>query len=148
MARFWENSHDAYIAALRSVDFNAQVKARRAAVLGFAEPGVVFKYPFLTRAPRLFEIEYLIVLQDDKDWAIARFDNRESITDKNPPDGLDRPNRKADFPKIISPEIAPKRVHNRTEIEKSLNQLLARQGIRGAVARPSAIYPGAAVECE
>ena len=46
IARLWGEAQDAAILCITSRVFNAYNAVKRAAVMAFAEPGVVFKYPF------------------------------------------------------------------------------------------------------
>lgn len=47
VARPWEAGADAAVLVVAAAQFEAHRRRRRAAVLGFAEPGVVFRYPFV-----------------------------------------------------------------------------------------------------
>lgn len=47
VARLWEPSRDAAVLVFPATEFHARWRRGAAAVLGFAEPGVVFKYPFM-----------------------------------------------------------------------------------------------------
>lgn len=143
VARFWESSRDAFIAVFSSAHFNRELRAKRAAVLGFAEPGVVFKYPFLTHAPRLCEIDYLIVSNQDRnqfDWGCA---NSGSLLDPGGATGLNSLDLLNGLPQFISFEITLETPRKRPVIEKALKRQLESHGIVGAIARPSAIFPGA-----
>ena len=60
-ARPWERRHDWAIVVLPSARFTAEWKQRRAAVMGFAEPGVVFRYPILTEPVPISDIAAMIV---------------------------------------------------------------------------------------
>jgi hypothetical protein len=61
VARLWEGRADSGLLAFPASVFEAAMRARRAAVLGFAEPGVVFRYPFLIDALRLADVALLFV---------------------------------------------------------------------------------------
>ena len=65
-SRCWKDGNDCGIVAIPSKVFNTALAGKRAAVLGFAEGGQVFKYPFLCEPPRLDEIAYLIVSSSAK----------------------------------------------------------------------------------
>lgn len=59
-SRLWEMP-DGYIAVFDSGYFNGELEAGRAAVMGFAEAGVVFRYPLLTRPLPLSRLQWLIL---------------------------------------------------------------------------------------
>lgn len=65
IARFWEIERDNYIAVLDSDRFNSELDQGRAAMLGFAEPGVVFRYPFFCEPFPLDWIRWLFVSPAD-----------------------------------------------------------------------------------
>ncbi|MFO1435549.1 MAG: hypothetical protein U1F34_04005 [Gammaproteobacteria bacterium] len=46
VSRLWEDNDDAAILVFDAAEFDARWRCGGAAVLGFAEPGVVFRYPF------------------------------------------------------------------------------------------------------
>jgi hypothetical protein len=137
VARFWENSRDGYIAVFESAVFNRELHAGRAAVLGFAEPGVVFKYPFLTRPLALAAIDYLIVSPEDY-AALDRADTGPALE----PQTVRAPSN-AVLTKIISPAIGLEFRQHRASFERALTDLLASRGISSAVAVASANFPGA-----
>lgn len=60
VARPWENPAGVVLVFPSEV-FQAEWEARRAAVLGFAEPGVVFRYPFLLRPLAPAELVALVL---------------------------------------------------------------------------------------
>ncbi len=60
-ARLWEDVDDAGIVVLSSQLFNQCYDEKRAAMMAFAEPGFVFKYPFFVDAIPLELIECLLV---------------------------------------------------------------------------------------
>lgn len=60
VSRIWENNEDAVILALKADYFKSRYEQDRAATLGFAEPGVVFKYPFLCDDIALADVSYFI----------------------------------------------------------------------------------------
>jgi hypothetical protein len=64
VSKLWEQKLDACIIVFQSEIFNQALKENKAAMMATAEPGVVFKYPFLTHPLRLDDIEYLIISTD------------------------------------------------------------------------------------
>jgi hypothetical protein len=46
VSRLWEDNNDAAILVFNASEFDARWRRGEAAILGFAEPGVIFKYPF------------------------------------------------------------------------------------------------------
>ena len=63
VARLLEQAHDGGVLIFRSELFRRESASRRAAVLGFAEGGLIFKYPFLVQPLRLSDIDYLLVTE-------------------------------------------------------------------------------------
>lgn len=63
VARLWESGQGAVLAFPSEV-FLGEWQARRAAVLAFAEPGVVFRYPFLLRALEAAEVCALVLAEE------------------------------------------------------------------------------------
>ena len=61
VTRIWEAHEDAVIMALPADYFWVRYQQHQAATLGFAEPGVVFKYPFLCEAIALQDIACFII---------------------------------------------------------------------------------------
>ncbi|MGR8950308.1 MAG: hypothetical protein ACU84Q_19865 [Gammaproteobacteria bacterium] len=61
VSRLWESTNDAVILVLRANYFAARYARHEAATLGFAEPGVVFKYPFVCEDIALKDVGYFIV---------------------------------------------------------------------------------------
>lgn len=61
VSKIWEEGLDPCIAIFKSDVFNKALIDKNAAMMATAEPGVVFKYPFLCRPLTLSEIEYIVV---------------------------------------------------------------------------------------
>lgn len=61
VSSLWEQSSDACILIFKSKIFNTELNNKNAAMMATAEPGVVFKYPFLCDPLTLQNISYLIV---------------------------------------------------------------------------------------
>lgn len=60
-SKIWEQKVDACIVILESDLFNNALKKKQAAVMATAEPGMVFKYPFISHPLNMDEIQLLIV---------------------------------------------------------------------------------------
>lgn len=61
VARLWESREDAAVMVFAAAEFNRRWRDATAAVLGFAEPGVVFRYPFLVEALPVDAIDSIVV---------------------------------------------------------------------------------------
>ena len=129
VTRFWEGNRDAYIAVFKSGCFNREQRMKRASVLAFAEPGIVFKYPFLTRPMKVSEVDYLIMRPEDA--ALHRDDHcrpwPEAQTDLRT--------------RILSPPIDRESSRQRGSYERILKDCLESRGVNSAVACPSADFP-------
>ena len=66
IARFWEDRPDAALYVFASEQYWHRAQQRKAAMLAFAEPGVVFKYPFLAEPLPVANIEAIIVSTTSK----------------------------------------------------------------------------------
>jgi hypothetical protein len=64
VSRLWESVTDAGILVISADVFARSYTQHQAATLGFAEPGVVFKYPFFTHELSVDDISYFIVQRD------------------------------------------------------------------------------------
>ncbi len=60
-ARLWESVDDAGILVIDAAYFNAEYDWRNAAMMNFAEPGVVFNYPLLCEAIEARQVQTLYV---------------------------------------------------------------------------------------
>jgi len=61
VARLWEGHEDGGVMIFAAAEFDARWQNATAAMLGFAEPGVVFKYPFLVEALPLDAVDTIVV---------------------------------------------------------------------------------------
>ena len=61
VSKIWEREVDSCIIIFKSNVFNKALNNKQAAMMATAEPGVVFKYPFLCQPLSLSEIEYIVV---------------------------------------------------------------------------------------
>lgn len=64
VARLWEAGRDACVIAFDAAHFAHEARAGRAAVLAFAEPGVVFRYPLLA-LPLPLDAACCVFVRDD-----------------------------------------------------------------------------------
>ncbi|MGQ0659161.1 MAG: hypothetical protein ACT4NU_13935 [Chromatiales bacterium] len=115
VARFWEHTADAAIFVFPAATFDALWQRGEAAVLGFAEPGVVFRYPFLIHPLALHEISA----------AIAR-----APTEPYP----------GDMPLIGLGNVE---LANRAATEAAIRNALQRRGLGAAVPVATGRYPRA-----
>ncbi len=61
VSRVWENASDSGLLVINSSHYNQQLEVRQAAMLAFAEPGVVFNYPFLCLPLLLEDVAFIVV---------------------------------------------------------------------------------------
>ncbi len=61
IARLWENPEDAAVLIFAAGEFHSRWMQAAAAMLGYAEPGVVFKYPFLIAALPMDAVSTIVV---------------------------------------------------------------------------------------
>ncbi|MBL1141954.1 MAG: hypothetical protein HND53_07990 [Proteobacteria bacterium] len=61
ISKLWEKKPDSCIVIFRSEIFNRALNEKKAAMMATAEPGIVFKYPFLSHPLGIEDIDYLIV---------------------------------------------------------------------------------------
>jgi hypothetical protein len=61
IARLWECPADAAVLVFSAAEFHSRWMQAAAAMLGFAEPGVVFKYPFLVEALPIHAVSTIVV---------------------------------------------------------------------------------------
>lgn len=61
VARLWESREDAAVMIFSAAEFNRRWASATAAMMGFAEPGVVFKYPFLVEALPMDAVDSIVV---------------------------------------------------------------------------------------
>ncbi|MCG3202268.1 MAG: hypothetical protein NFCOHLIN_02149 [Gammaproteobacteria bacterium] len=61
VARIWASLEDAAVMIFPAAEFNRRWGSATAAMLGFAEPGVVFKYPFLVEPLPMHAVDSIVV---------------------------------------------------------------------------------------
>ncbi len=76
VSKLWESRLDACIIIFKSDVFNQALYDKKAAIMATAEPGVVFKYPFLTQPLSLNDIDYLIVSEN----LLAAIENKKTLS--------------------------------------------------------------------
>jgi hypothetical protein len=142
VSKLWEQKSDACIIVFKSEIFNLALNEKKAAMMATAEPGVVFKYPFLSQPLTLDDIEYLIVstellhtLQDsDKSGALNGFKEPDSnqlallISDSY------------ETGKLFALEQSEENYH-RSSLEKALMKCLLNRDVSGAKAISSNFKP-------
>lgn len=138
-SQLWGHNPDACIVITRASTFNKQLHSRNAAILGMAEPGVVFRYPFFTQPLTLQDIELIVVspllLAAIKARCLHEVDERcraeqHAHLDKVVQKMLD------DNRLLVCPEI-----YQRQDLEHSLAQLLEERSIQGAKPVASELIP-------
>ena len=65
VSRLWQAQPDAAVLVFPAAEFKQRWQDRAAAVLGFAEPGVVFKYPFLVEPLPMQSVQAIFVAGSD-----------------------------------------------------------------------------------
>lgn len=129
-SKLWGLSPDACILVTRASLFNRELDDRQAAILGMAEPGMVFRYPFFTRPLTLDDIALIIasplLLAAIKTDCLREIDDRcqdeqHFHIDRVVQQMLD------DNKLLVCPEI-----YQRRELEHNLSSLLAERAFRGA----------------
>jgi len=143
VARFWEIPHDGFIAVIKSRVFNQELEYGRAAVLGFAEPGVVFKYPFLTQPLSLDQIDYLIISANDYNAIYRELDRRVGASETEFGSALQLWKARGGLEKFIVPEVGLANGLSRSDFENAMQCAVAECGISSALPQPTTNYPSA-----
>ena len=125
VARLWEKTNDAGVLVVRSELFSRELAQRRAAVLGFAEGGLVFKYPFFVRPLRVSDIDYLLVAPDLR--------SRMTGSAKSPP---------MMKPTVLAPTIDAD-ADDRVRFNQTILNVLQQRRIQGAALVSTDIVPRA-----
>lgn len=142
VARLWEcGDLDAAVFVFPAQMFAAAWEARRAAVLGFAEPGVVFKYPFVVE-PFALEQAVLIVVPS----AVRR--RYEALLAETSPGGDQRPLHQALqwcracglWDRIVAPALDGGD-SSRDAVEAAVTRLLDSRALDSACPQPTGVYP-------
>lgn len=124
VARPWQSdARDSAILVFSSAAFNRRWQQRAAAVLAFADVGMVFKYPCLAEPLALNDL-YGVLLHPDQ---LAQYQTLEPVLpDRGPP-------------YIMAPSLDE--LGSREGWAAALERLLAREGVGAAAIRPAADYP-------
>lgn len=126
VSKLWEQKEDACILVFRSEMFNQALAEKKAAMMATAEPGVVFKYPFLTQPLILDDIEYLIISSN----------LLNTVRDKKVSDIF---NKMDDAGKLLISDGEGN--GNRSYLEETLIGDLSKRGVSGAKAINSSVKP-------
>lgn len=139
VSRLWEKQWDACIVIFKSNIFNNALINKNAAMMATAEPGVIFKYPFLSQALSLSDIENIIVSSEflaklsDND-VLRKFDKAEHAQ------LLSNFNQLQNENKIIQVDIKLLGFE-RTAVEKEILRSLYKMKIEGAKTIKSDLKP-------
>ena len=128
VARLWESMDDAVIAIISADYFANRYRQHEAATLGFAEPGVVFKYPFLCQDIPLVDIDYFIV----GSRAAGQLTAAINLSDVNSAVEIDEKLI------IVDPECGNLSRH---DLETELDRKISDKGISSALAIQVQDYP-------
>jgi hypothetical protein len=146
ISKLWEQKDDACIIVFRSEIFNQALKKKKAAMLATAEPGVVFKYPFLTQPLTLDDIEYLIISTNlldaiengKKSGAFNKMDDSKFSRFTSVVANIQA------MDKLLVPEYTKENVPcliSRSDLEKALIECLLKREVTGAKVINSNIKP-------
>lgn len=139
VSRLWETQSDACIVIFKSKIFNNALTNKNAAMMATAEPGVIFKYPFLCHALSLSDIDNIIVSSEflaklsDND-ILRKFDKTEHARLLSSFNQLQNEN------KIIQVDIKSLGFE-RTAVEKEVLRSLFKMKIEGAKTVKSDLKP-------
>jgi len=135
VSKLWEQKLDACILVFQSEVFNQALSEKNAAMMATAEPGVVFKYPFLVQPLSLDDIEYLIVSTDLLD-AIGRQKKLSSFSDLRDSEFTRLTKLLSDLhasDKLITSESTKETdPRQRSSLEKGLMSALLKRGVVGS----------------
>lgn len=146
ISRFWEAQWDACIVIFKSNIFNNALTNKNAAMMATAEPGVIFKYPFLCQALLLSDIENIIVSTEfltklTSDDALKKIDKTEHAQLLSGFNQLQNEN------KIIQVDIKSLGFERAT-VEKEILRSLFKMKIEGAKTIKSNLKPAYFKETE
>jgi hypothetical protein len=112
VSRLWQAQPDAAVLVFPAAEFRQRWEERAAAVLGFAEPGVVFKYPFLVEPLPMQSVQAIFVA--------GSYDG----------------SRKPGFFELPAAAIS-----DRSETERYVREALQQRGVTAALAIETNRYP-------
>ncbi len=139
VARLWEHPSDAAILVFPAALFNARWQRHEAAVLGFAEPGVVFRYPFLVQPLRMSDVAGIVVSSQSRtryDDLRRRAAERAECPLRNALLGLQSAGM---YERIAAVEAGPD--HSRASVESRVREQLREWSMTDATPVPSDRYP-------
>lgn len=123
VSRLWDGADDAAIIAFPAARFAHEHACGRAAVLGFADPGVVFRYPFLL-APQPLAAAAAIIVHPRAAAAL----------EPAVPPGV----------RVLTPTVEA--AADRADFERACEQLHARAGLAPTQPVPNAVMPRVAAD--
>lgn len=142
VARLWDSGDsDAAVFVLSAQSFADAWEARRAAVLGFAEPGVVFKYPFLVEPPVLEQVELVLVspaLRSRYEALLA--ETRSPAGQQSLRAALQWCRTSGLWDRIVAP-AGDDRGASRQSIEAAADRMLEARRLTSARPRETTVYP-------
>ena len=136
VSRLWEGHDDGGILVIPASTFDKHYIQHNAATLGFAEPGVVFKYPFFTNPIPINDIAYLIVHQKQADKLV------NAANDARPPvDASNNPATSGDISDRLIVIDDDNSLAKRGNLNEYLNECLANKSVSKATAIQVEKYP-------
>lgn len=139
VARLWEAQWDACIVIFKSNIFNNALINKNAAMMATAEPGVIFKYPFLCQAVSLSDIENIIV-STELLTKLSSDDVLEKLNKTEKDQLLSSFNQLESENKIIQVDIKSLGFE-RSVVEKEILRTLSKMKIEGAKTIKSDLKP-------
>ena len=141
VSRLWESNDDGGILIIPASAFDKHYSAHNAAVLGFAEPGVVFKYPFFANPIPVNEIAYLIIHRKQVDKLLNSLEEPAPASDS--PDGLTKGGivTASDLLERLIVIDDDSSLTNRHDLNKYLNECLSDKRISKATSIQVEHYP-------
>ncbi len=121
VARLWETTHDAAVLVIPAAAFTAALAVGTAAMLAFADPGVVFKYPFFVPPLPLAAVAKIIVSPARGEALVAHGGAQAGL--------------------CVAPELDPA-ASTRADYEAAITALCAGHGYHPAVSCASRRAPG------
>lgn len=121
--------------------FDEHYAAHNAAVLGFAEPGVVFKYPFFANPISVDQMAYLIIHQKQVDTLLRGFEKATPVSgspNSFTKGGVQTANDLSERLIVIDDDSS---LTNRHDLNKYLNECLSDKRISKATSIQVEHYP-------
>jgi hypothetical protein len=143
ISKLWKKKIDACILVFKSDVFNHALDEKEAAMMATAEPGVVFKYPLLTQALTISDIDYFILpselidrVQDEELELFPEMENLDSAYLKSLILELHKAGKV-----LISDANSLDGNSERSVLENYLNKKLLERNILGAKTIPASCKP-------